>query len=364
MKIAYLCLQATREGQASHAHVHEIINGLRRRGMTVDLFEPSYVNRATLPGALGRLLGILAAQLRLVFAFRKYELVYVRAHYLSFVIAFFARLFRVKTLLEVNGPINDGDDLWPMVRRFNGFFLKARDYEVKHATGIITVTPNLKVELEQVNPNVVVIPNGSNTDLFSPDRKAEPIDLPKPYIVFVGVMAKWQGIEKILSAVESPIWPDSVSLAFIGDGVDRGLVDEAATRNPHIKVLGRLPYKTVGLYLAHSLANLAVLPGKGSRDKYGASPLKLFEGMASGVPVIATDIDFMGNLVRDYQCGVVIPMDYTADELAQAVNDLAEHPDWVETMGKNGREAIVTTHSWDKRAEATYATIAETLKAV
>lgn len=364
MKIAYCCLQATREGQASHAHVHEIINGLRRRGVIVDLYEPRYVNREKLPGALGRLLGILAAQLRCAMAFRKVDLVYVRAHYLSFVIAFLARLFRVKTLLEVNGPINDGDDLWPMVRRFNAFFLKARDYEVRHATGIITVTPNLKLELEQLNPNVVVIPNGSNTDLFSPDRKTEPMDLQKPYIVFVGVMAKWQGIEKILAAIDSPIWPKHVSLVFIGDGVDRGLVDDAAFRNPRIHVLGKLPYKAVGLYLAHSLANLAVLSGKGSRDKYGASPLKLFEGMASGVPVIATDIDFMGNLVREFECGVVIPMQYTSDELAQAVKFLVDHPELVASMGRNGREAIVKTHSWDKRAEATYTTIAETLKAV
>lgn len=41
-RMAYLCLQATREGQASYAHVHEIIKGLEHRGWEVQLFEPVY----------------------------------------------------------------------------------------------------------------------------------------------------------------------------------------------------------------------------------------------------------------------------------------------------------------------------------
>ena len=63
-RVAYLCMQATQEGQASYAHVNEIINGLRRRGVAVDLFEPRQRPGRPRPGLLGRAWGFLAVQIR------------------------------------------------------------------------------------------------------------------------------------------------------------------------------------------------------------------------------------------------------------------------------------------------------------
>ena len=62
-RVAYLCLQATRQGQASFAHVHEIIAGLQARGWSVELEQPSYSSEGSrLPGALGRALEFYRVQ--------------------------------------------------------------------------------------------------------------------------------------------------------------------------------------------------------------------------------------------------------------------------------------------------------------
>lgn len=361
MKIGYLCLQATREGQASHAHVHEIINGLENLEIQVDLYEPKYTSREVLPGAFGRFYGCILTQIKLIISIKDYDLIYIRAHYLSFITTVFSKIFKRKTILEINGPINDGDDIWPIIKPFKKFLYKARLFEVRNSNGVVAVTPNLKEEILNINNKVRVIPNGANTKYFSPMRKSEEIDETEPFVVFVGVMAKWQGIDRIINAATSEHWPDRVKMIFIGDGIDKKIVEEASLMHKNIVYLGRKPYKEVGLYVANSVANLAVISGEGSRGKIGASPLKLFEGMASGVPVIATDIDYMGDLVRDINCGIVISVNYKPDELAKAVKFLYENKNDAKRFGVNGREAIMKYHSWDKRAEETHKFIIETI---
>lgn len=354
MKVAYLCLQATREGQASHAHVHEIIKGLQNHDVSVDLYEPKYVRKKKLPGAIGRLLGGMSTQIKLILKMKQYDLIYIRAHYLSFITSIFSNFFKKKVVIEINGPINDGQDNWPIIKPFMGGLIRARLFEVKNANGIIVVTPKLKEEIEMLNEYVEIIPNGANIEYFNPLRKNDHVNLQKPYVVFVGVMAKWQGIDKIVNSVKSDYWPSEVKLVFIGDGVDKEIVENAAKQNDNIIYLGKRSYKEVGAFIANSIASLAVISKEGSRGEIGASPVKLFEGMASGVPVIATNIDFMGDLVRKHDCGIVIRTEYQKDELAQAVQSILIDKEEAERMGNNGRNAMIKYHSWQKRADKTF----------
>jgi len=83
-RVAYLCLQATQEGQASHAHVHEIIHGLRKRGWRVRLFEPLY-GLTDLPArALKRAVEFLWVQLALLSRIFSVEAIYIRRYVAAF----------------------------------------------------------------------------------------------------------------------------------------------------------------------------------------------------------------------------------------------------------------------------------------
>jgi hypothetical protein len=85
--MVYVCLQATIEGQASHAHVHEIIAGLRRRGWAVDLHQPGYAKGGQPPGVMGRLVQFLVVQLRMLRRLRTADVVYVRWHFATIITA-------------------------------------------------------------------------------------------------------------------------------------------------------------------------------------------------------------------------------------------------------------------------------------
>ncbi len=72
---------------------------------------------------------------------------------------------------------------------------------------------------------------------------------------------------------------------------------------------------------------------------------KLFEYMAAGLPIVATDIPFWRTVVEDTQCGIVVNGADPA-ELAHAVRWLLEHPREAEAMGARGRRASEEHYDW------------------
>ena len=170
-------------------------------------------------------------------------------------------------------------------------------------------------------------------------------------MVFIGALASWQGIDTVLEAVDTPDWPLEVDLVVAGDGRERDRVDEAARVNAHVRWLGTIPYDEAPALLSGSLAALVPMADV-PRSRYGLSPLKLFEAMACGVPVVASDLPGLGDTVRANQCGITFPAG-DADALARSVAHLAQDRELAGEMGSRGRIAAETHYSWDARAGQT-----------
>ncbi|MFN6991322.1 MAG: glycosyltransferase [Fervidobacterium sp.] len=82
----------------------------------------------------------------------------------------------------------------------------------------------------------------------------------------------------------------------------------------------------------------------------GLSPLKLYESLACGIPVIVTDFPEISDIVRNGECGIVVKYN-SPEEIAKAVRFLFENPGIRDLMGKKARKIAAEEHSWDKRAE-------------
>ncbi len=351
MKVHYLCLQATREGQASYSHVHEIVNGLRRRGCDVEIFEPAY--REDHPSILTRLLAFLTVQWRLIRA-GKPDVLYIRWHFASILSALCFRLRGVPVVQEVNGHYEDLFSVWPAARRIGWLFIFVSRLQLQLADAVIVVTTQLVdwVRRQGSSAPVEVISNGANVALFAPTAVAS-IDLPRPYVVFFGALSPWQGIGLLLDAKAHPDWPADVTLVVVGDGMDRDKVEMAAGRDSAIRYLGRQPQQLLPGIVANSIAGLIPKVNAAGHDETGLMPLKLFEILACGVPAIVTEFPGMADLVREADCGLVVPGDSPA-RLAAAIARCHADPELVRAMGARGREAVVGEHSWDARAGATY----------
>lgn len=351
-RLAYLCLQVTREGQASHAHVHEIIKGLRKRGWKVELFEPRPPSSAGIGAVIFKVAEFIRTQRRLRRA-GPFDVLYVRSHPLALPTSLWGRRRRLPTVQEVNGPYADLFVSYPWTRFLAVAFRTAARLSLKLADGVIAVTPQLRswvlAETASDKP-VQVVPNGANSELFRPSAPSE-LKIGDPYVVFFGSLSRWQGIATLLDAVRHPAWPRGVKLVVAGDGVERPRLESVEPSGP-VVYLGPVPYRQIPGLVAGSLAGLSPQTDVQGRAATGLFPLKVFETLACGVPVVVTDFPGQADIVREIGCGVVVPPE-DPGALAAAVAALAQDPVGRKEMGARGRRAIAEAYSWDRRAEAT-----------
>ena len=100
-----------------------------------------------------------------------------------------------------------------------------------------------------------------------------------------------------------------------------------------------LNFTRVGLVVLHPTAQY--------RDSF---PTKMFEYMAAGLPVVASNFPRLKNFIDRHRCGLTVdPHDTKA--VADAIEYLFTHPEEAEAMGRRGREAIEENFNWEKQAE-------------
>jgi glycosyltransferase involved in cell wall biosynthesis len=78
-------------------------------------------------------------------------------------------------------------------------------------------------------------------------------------------------------------------------------------------------------------------------------PLKMFEALACGTPVIVSDLGGQAEFVRATGCGLVVPI-ADPERLAEAVATLARDPAMARGLGDNGARIVSAEHSWEARA--------------
>jgi glycosyltransferase involved in cell wall biosynthesis len=353
-RLDYLCLQPTLEGQASYAHVNEIVAGLRRRGWEVRLIEVPHPRPGRADGIRRAVAAMtIQAQYWARCRFRPADFVYIRDHFLALPTAVLAWAAGATVVQECNGPLEDAYDAWPRLRPLHRLLSLSLRFQSRRADAVVIVTPGLEGYLTASTGRrggYYVIGNGADVDRFRPAIAGARTG-GQSYVVFVGALASWQGIDVILSAAKAAAWPPNIDLVIAGDGRERGLVQEAARACDRIRWLGTIPYEESAALVSGSLAALVPMID-GPRSKFGLSPLKLYEAMACGVPVIASDLPGSGDIVRAHDCGITFPAgDHEA--LARAVARIVGDPGGASEMGSRGRAAAVALYSWDARAAQT-----------
>ncbi len=116
----------------------------------------------------------------------------------------------------------------------------------------------------------------------------------------------------------------------------------------NVQELGHLNRQEVSQTLARAVAGLVVLHPV---DNYiNALPVKMFEYMSAGIPVIASNFSLWKEIVEGNQCGICVdPLNPQA--IAKAIQWILEHPDEAKRMGENGRKAVEEKYNWEAEAE-------------
>jgi len=170
-----------------------------------------------------------------------------------------------------------------------------------------------------------------------------------PLVAFVGKIEAVRGAMEIVEAVRMVDDVPGIRLALAGDFAPAEFESElrSAAGWERVDRMGFLSRPDVGKLLGRSRIGL-VLPHPGPNHTE-AQPNKLFEYMAAGLPVVASNFPLWREFVEGLGCGLVVnPLD--PGEIARAIGALLEDPARAEAMGRRGREAVAAKFNWETEA--------------
>ncbi|MEE1867162.1 glycosyltransferase family 4 protein [Pseudomonas auratipiscis] len=207
--------------------------------------------------------------------------------------------------------------------------------------GIIAATPFICEKFKHVNSAVVAINNYPMIEELAEigvewSKKSSEV-------CYVGGFAVPRGVGEIVDAMA--FVKSDTKLLLAGKFMDS--VTEERIKNSsgwgRSELLGFLNRDGVRDTLYRSRAGLVTLhPIINYLD---ALPVKMFEYMAAGIPVIASDFPLWREIIEKSKCGLLVdPMNPVS--IAQAIDSLMDDSEAARLMGENGRKAVRSTYNW------------------
>lgn len=377
MKLLYTAPLDLSKGRSEITHLRELTEALHREGAEVHLLVPAYGRGPTLQGVTVHFawtwaktpLGYLFYELWLPFVLvalllrLRPDVVYCRCGIFTLFPGLVARLFGRPYLIEVNGIYRDefaSRGHSPLIRWAVGLF---EQLNYRLASRVICVTPGLRNRLVADygvdGRRVAVVSNGANTDHFRPLDPAEGRRRlgfgPDDYVAgYVGALAPWHGLTEAVRAIANARDKGlDVKLALVGDGEMRPQVEQLIAElalQDRVRILGYQPYSEVPALIAGFDVALALFK-RARNERIGLSPLKLYEYMGCGKPVIATDIAGVTEVVREADCGVLVPAE-DPEAVASALEQLSMLALRLQ-YGANARAGVISRYTWSESARQT-----------
>jgi glycosyltransferase involved in cell wall biosynthesis len=372
MRIAYVCADPgipVYGSKGASIHAQSVITVLLERGHEVHLVTPrvggdtpSGVTVHALP-AVGK--GDRAerevrarrsdAEVAAVLDSVGPDLVYERYSLWGRTATAWARQHGVPSVLEVNAPLVDEHAAFRGLVDRGEAESVARD-ALRAASVVVCVSEGVQQWAQRTSGRssaVHVLPNGVDPVRVHPS--AEPVRPAgaHPFTVgFVGTLKAWHGLETLLPAFRRLYRTDpSWHLLLVGDGPVRQSLEQLAEQlgvRDGVELVGAVPPEQV--------------VGQLHRMDLACAPLKIYEYLAAGLPVVASAIGQVPQALRDGGLGrLVRPGDEAA--LAEALQAAREDLDWRARMRVQARSAAVADHTWAAVVDRTLSLVGQEVAA-
>jgi glycosyltransferase involved in cell wall biosynthesis len=366
MRIAYVCTDPgipVYGSKGASIHAQSVIQVLLERGHEVHLVTPRVGGEAPSAVTVHQILAVgkgdkaerevrgrlSDAQVATVLEAVDPDLVYERYSLWGRTATAWAKEHGVPSVLEVNAPLVDEHAAFRgLVDR--GEAEAVAQAALRAASVVVCVSEGVQEWARRISgrtSEVHVLPNGVDTTRIHPSSDpVRPAGADRFTVGFVGTLKGWHGLETLLPAfgqlyLADPSW----HLLLVGDGPMREVIEQLAAQlgvQDGVELVGAVPADQVVGQL-HRM-DVACAPYPPSEQSY-FSPLKLYEYLAAGLPVVASAIGQVPQALREGALGrLVAPGDEAA--LADALRAARTDVEWRARMRDEARSAAVTEHTW------------------
>jgi glycosyltransferase involved in cell wall biosynthesis len=297
---------------------------------------------------------------------------------------------KVPLVLEFNGSEVWAQRHWGERLRFEALAERIERVNLRHADLIVVVSQPLveqAVALGAARERVLFYPNGIDPLVFDParfvadDRPRARAELGVPpdadLLTFVGTFGSWHGTDVLAAAVRRLIENDRswlerhrVHFLYVGDGAlaprVRSRLGEDLGR-PFVTLAGIQPQSATPRTLAASDILLSPHVPNPDGTPFFGSPTKLFEYMAMGKPIVASDLDQIGWVLKGWRPGEPPPAPASSgvsragllvepgnvDALVSGIRRAVEMPGPErEALGREARRLVLESFTWDRNVAA------------
>jgi glycosyltransferase involved in cell wall biosynthesis len=221
------------------------------------------------------------------------------------------------------------------------FYQRFEVFACKRLDAIITATPFIREKFEAINPVVMDVNNFPILGELSTDS----IDWGKKSnnVCYVGAICEVRGIAEMVQALD---FLENNTTLLLGGKFSNQKIEarvKGYTGWQQVSELGIISRAQVKDVLSTSFAGLVTL--RPIINYVDALPVKMFEYMSAGVPVIASNFPLWKDIIISNECGLCVdPL--VPEEIAEAIDYLFDNPDIAKKMGHKGAEAVLNKYNW------------------
>lgn len=259
---------------------------------------------------------------------------------------------------EVRGFLEDS---WlsrdPSRSEDDPFYRLTRELETRRmneADLVVTLGETMRAEIASrgvPDGKIITVPNGVDGSFLEPlpDGSALRADLGiAPDAPVIGLTSSFYGYEGIDTLIDAAALlaarGTDVTLLLVGDGPERGALERrAAERGVRAVFTGRVPMDAVRRY--HAVLDVFAVPRRDDRVCRMVTPLKPIEAMAGGIPVIASDVNALREMVEPGVTGTLTPPE-DPEAWANSLDRLVYSPEVRRKIGRSAREWVSAERTW------------------
>jgi glycosyltransferase involved in cell wall biosynthesis len=228
----------------------------------------------------------------------------------------------------------------PVRKVISFFYERFENYVAKRLSAIVTVTPFIMERYLKVNKRTIQVCNfpllseiNIDGDNNAPIEKAHKV-------CYIGGVSLQRGIKEMIQACEI----SKIQLDVAGkweNGLEEKMAELPGWNN--VQILGFLNRQELMDLKNQSIAGMVtLLPEPNHINSY---PIKMFEYMSAGIPIIASDFPLWKSIIEKDECGICVnPLDVNA--ISEALNYLIANPNEAQLMGEKGRIAVTERYNW------------------
>lgn len=314
------------------------------------------------------------------FCFRRTVIIYTRDPFFAFFLVLMRPILRIPVIYEAHLIESE------ILEKYQSYLGKfhSRKLSVKPSTlkryrkklmeefvlgnvnGLIAITESIKkalLERSISDKKVAVIRDGFDISRFDLSLKKQdalkrlnlPFSVDMPILIYTGHLYPWKGVSTLVNAM--PFVVDKIKqikLLIVGGTpheYDLQQMKKLASKvqiSNSIFFTGYFPPTQIPLYLKAS--DIAIIPLTDTKiGRYYTSPLKLFEYMGASVPIIASNLDSLAEILEDGKTAVLVEAENPVS-LANGILKLLKNPEKAKELSENAYR-LSKQYSWDERAK-------------